>query len=311
MLDRSLPAARALPAVTVAPNGRTVFVAKPAFDMYKQYSQMVDELRGRGFAVVPDPNADLPDENDAALAVIREALSRSELSVHQLGLQQGPVPLGATQGLVALQLAEAAAWAKREPSFHRWIWVPRVLVLIDQQNDTETVMERDPFEGLAQFGAAIERDQIDSDTLTRFGENVRHRLQASAPAQTAAPASVYVAAAPQDLAAAKDVAKRLKDGGAKATLASGNDFALATKFDRLICCWGNADEATMFDLLDRVASPGWRAARPKGRLVLLTLPPDSESKRDACELDSFGAADLVLPADLPAGELVASIMRGG
>src|SRR5262249_11481438 len=47
------------------PNGRTVFVAKPAIDMRADYDRVVRELTQGGYTVVPPPTLDIPYTNTA------------------------------------------------------------------------------------------------------------------------------------------------------------------------------------------------------------------------------------------------------
>ena len=147
----SRPHARAFAAAgpDARSNGRTVFVAKPAFDLLEPYSMLVEELRGRGYAVLPDPDVDLPNDQRRALKVIRDALAVAELSIHQLGTREGFVPDGGDVPVVRLQLTEAAAFAQQNKPFHRLIWAPKMLPGADEEGS-----ERDPLDVLAQRSRA-------------------------------------------------------------------------------------------------------------------------------------------------------------
>ena len=73
--------------------------------MKEAYARLAFELQGKGFTVVPDVTADLP--NDAsALAVVNEALAKAEASVHLVGEKPGFAPEG-LDPIVKLQLALA------------------------------------------------------------------------------------------------------------------------------------------------------------------------------------------------------------
>ena len=60
----------------VVPNGRTVFLSKPASDMKAAYARLVNELQGKGFTVAPDPNQDPPDDASAARLLRRRRSTR-------------------------------------------------------------------------------------------------------------------------------------------------------------------------------------------------------------------------------------------
>jgi hypothetical protein len=81
------------PAPIVTPNGRTVFLAKPASDMKAAYIRLVTELQGKGFTVAPDPSADMPSDSGAE-AFLNDALSKAEVFVHLVGDSGGFAPEG-------------------------------------------------------------------------------------------------------------------------------------------------------------------------------------------------------------------------
>ncbi|MEI9983415.1 MAG: hypothetical protein WDN69_09550 [Aliidongia sp.] len=84
-----------------------VYLAKPASDMNDEYQTVVRELRGHGFAVVPDPEQDLPNDGAVATGIIRAALARATLSIHLVGEKRGFKPDGIDDGIVGFQLTEA------------------------------------------------------------------------------------------------------------------------------------------------------------------------------------------------------------
>ena len=93
----------------VAPNGRTVFLAKPASDMKAAYVRLVTELQGKGFTVAPDPSADMPSDSSAS-AFVADALASAEIFVHLVGDSEEFAPEG-LDNIVKLQLAQARAKA--------------------------------------------------------------------------------------------------------------------------------------------------------------------------------------------------------
>jgi hypothetical protein len=152
------------------PNGRTIYVAKPAADMQVAYDSVVKELVGRGFAVVPDPTADIPGSS-AALAFIDEQLAKAETSVHLLGEKAGFTPED-QEPIVKLQLARAA---EREAAcvdsvddagsrFRRIIWAPKIL----DEESTANAAERTPQIVLMNFTEPVASDKIVGENRSKF-----------------------------------------------------------------------------------------------------------------------------------------------
>jgi hypothetical protein len=154
-------------------NGRVVFVAKPAGDMVESYRTLVEELRGRGFRITPDPDEDLGNLGERVRCAVLNALAEAESSIHLLGTRKGMRPDGFDMDLVPMQLAAAADETKRRPSFERMIWAPAVLPADAQVKRARS----DPLKILKRFGQQLlATDQIDNDTASRFNEFVLQRL---------------------------------------------------------------------------------------------------------------------------------------
>ncbi len=295
------PLAHAPPERAAAPgNGRTVYVAMPAFELEEQHTTLVRELRGRGFRVVPE--GELPRRGEAALAAVRAGLAEAELSVHLLGEKMGFQPEELTVGIVSLQLKEAAGQAARTPGFRRLVWAPKMM-----PDGEDGAPARDPLAVLARYDACLPSDEVDGDTTARFNDFVVQTLRARQPAPPPAKpaagraATVYLAFAPPDQALAFGAAKRLKEAGAKPMLFPNDTAcALASRADHVVVCWGAAGDADVLALLDRLAEGGWRAQHPAGRLLLLTFDAANESQDMARALDSYGTADAVLDGNDPA-----------
>jgi hypothetical protein len=164
------------PQVARPSNGRVVFVAKPAFDMVEFYRILVEELRCTGFRVTPDPEKDLTNRGEEARSAVVKALAEAEASIHLIGTRTGGRPDGLDMDLVPMQLTIAAEEAKRKPGFERLIWAPSVLPA--ETSAQAKRARRDPLKVLKGFGQQLlETDQIDSDTASRFNENVLQRLE--------------------------------------------------------------------------------------------------------------------------------------
>jgi hypothetical protein len=157
-------------------NGRVVFVAKPAVDMLEYYRTVVEELRGAGYRVTPDPDQDLGNHGEEVQSAIVRALAEAEASIHLLGTRTGGRPDGLNMDLVSMQLAAAAEAAKTSPGFERMIWAPTVLAA--GTSAQAKTARRDPLKVLKRFGQRLlESDQIDGDTASRFNEFVLQRLE--------------------------------------------------------------------------------------------------------------------------------------
>lgn len=175
------------PATVSPPNGRSVFLSKPADDMRPAYERLVKELQGKGFSVEPDPDAEMP-RNSGALAFIEEALAKSEAAVHLLGEKPGFAPDDANlDRIVKLQLTCAAKRAEAaDPNaalpFHRIIWAPKIL---DDGVGNADDRGRDPFAVLARFDRQLPSDKIVGSVLTHFAEFLLQRLAIAAPQRPA------------------------------------------------------------------------------------------------------------------------------
>jgi hypothetical protein len=276
---------------------RTVYVAKPTFDLSDSYKTLVRELQGRNIAVVPDPGTDIPTDGAAALAFVRDALGMADVSIHLLSDRQGFLPDGLSQKTVPLQLAEAREAVAGNPKFQRLIWAPKVV-----PGSTDGTAERDPAAVLAQLDGGSANDEIDGDTAARFKEFVLQRLLPRSDDRPAGRApAIYFAAATMDREYLLLAARAIKAFGAEPTYGLFNtEFkAPALDCDHIVFCWGSADEADVLRALE--AARRQLHARPErgGRLCLLVYPPTSDTKQIAIELESFGAADLIVDAGQP------------
>jgi len=291
------------------PTKACVYVAKPAFDMNDEYQTLVRELEGRRYAVVPNPDQDLPNDGVAAMRIVREALAQSTLSIHLVGEKRGFKPDGLDDGIVGFQLAEAKARAERSDKFPRLIWIPKLF----RQSDGESSAPRDPVKVLEQFGPLLKFDDIESDAGARFNEFVLQRLDDLVKVRPSNPPDLTVAKKPDvfvgalsiDLAHGVSMVQRIKETGGNPTLVplnpgatAGNErmAAMLERADHAVFCWGQADEASVFDALASPVLENWRAKRSKGRVCLAIFVPDSDMKSAALISGSFGAADIVVDA---------------
>ncbi len=257
-LGTALPANQPI----AAPNGRTVYLAKPASDMKAAYSRLALELQGKGFSVVPDVSADLPSDATAA-ASVKDALAKAEVAVHLVGKRPGFAPEG-LDPIVKLQLALARekATASAQPIFRRIVWAPKVLDA--GEASAAPIAGRDPLQALERCDAQIASDKIDGDILSKFVEYLFQYLTETAPHPTAVAApgnklQVYLGYHSADEEYAEAVAEALRNGPMKVRLpvceadadARRYNDDLLVKCDAVTLCWGNASEVWVRS--DRIA----------------------------------------------------------
>lgn len=283
--------------LSVLPNGRTVYLAKPAGDMREAYDRLVKELQGRGYAIVPDPKEEIPYASYAA-AWIDEALTGAELSVHLLGEKPGYAPEG-EERIVKLQLARAAARVPAAPAaraevdrgFHRVMWAPKVL----QDDASGPAHERDPAEVLSRFDQQLPSDKIEGDTLSKFVDFLIQHLVNTAPpaARPSTPVKadtrVYLCHSPEDTEYAFDLQAALQDRHIEAVLPvfDGPEPELRSlhrknlaECDAVALCWAAASEAWVRAHSSELRD--WqglgRTARFAYRAVVAGPPPGARKK---------------------------------
>lgn len=156
------------PAAAADPPRRTIFVAQPAADMRQAYDRVVAEICGRGLAVVPEPDVDIP-KNGSAIDFVDSALRQADLSVHLIGEKLGYAPEDAAP-IVKLQLARAAAHLQtasgdsKPGKFHRLIWVAPPAAA----NGSGDGRTRDPLEVLSATDRQLDTDKVEGGGLSKF-----------------------------------------------------------------------------------------------------------------------------------------------
>jgi len=130
-----MPAPQASPSVTVTPsvaaatNGdkKFVYLAETTSDLTSERELVRDELRQRGYGVLPEeklPAAELQQIQ----TVVNQALARSVLSVHLIGKRYGSTPEDNPRSLVCIQDDLAAQHTAKDPDFSRLLWMPQGLM---------------------------------------------------------------------------------------------------------------------------------------------------------------------------------------
>jgi hypothetical protein len=329
----AVPVAAAQSAKSPSPQttGRTVYLAKPALDMREAYSRLVEELSGRGYAVVPPATEEIPNDASATQFVER-ALAAAELSVHLLGERAGYAPEDA-EPIVKLQLTRAAARVPAEAdgteawsrSFRRIVWAPKVV------EATATIAgkaDRDPLAVLTKFDRQLATDKIEGDSLSKFVDFLFQHLDRTAPRREAldeikAESKVYVYHRPEDAEYALSIAKALQQRQIEPVLpALEGDAAELSAFhrqnlldcDAVVLCWASASEVWA-----RVTSRELKNWRDLGRSSqfawrgLVTGPPSGDRKKAFVQLPPRNEIDIVVDLtghDTPPPEALDALVQG-
>jgi hypothetical protein len=161
-----------------SPNGRTIYLAKPAPDMKAAYIRVASTLQENGYKVVPEVGSEVP-ENASALFYVDDALAQAEASVHLIGEKRGfaldaddPLDPIAKLQLTRARKRAAQSVGKGEPPFRRIVWAPKIL--------NEADPERDPVKVLERFDTQISTDKISGDILTEFSDFLFQYLASTA-----------------------------------------------------------------------------------------------------------------------------------
>jgi hypothetical protein len=299
--------------------------------MREAYSRLAFELQGKGFTVVPNVTADLP--NDAtALSIVNEALAQAEASVHLIGERPGFAPEG-LDPIVKLQLAQAREKSLQcvDPSqrvFRQIIWAPKLLD--GGESAPGAVAERDPLRALEQRDKQIGADKIDGDILSKFVEYLFQYLAETAPRPVATAAAgnklqVYLAyhAADEDYAGA--IAQALRESSVKPRLPVCDSDAdsrrfnndLLAKCDAVTLCWANASEVWVRSEADKLSD--WQATGRQQQFVYRSLvagpPPLPHKKPKAISLlfqdGEFDKVIDLVEKGAPTRELLADLAPDG
>ena len=258
------------PEVTIAkPNGRTVYLAKPATDMEQAYNRLALELQARGYAITPDVSSNIP--NTGAAAYVDDALAKSELSIHLVGEKGGFAPDDDdAPRIVKLQLmrarARAAAGAPADAArFRRVVWAPKVLEAASPT--AAPAGERDPIEAFLRFDEQSPSDMIEGDVLNKFLESLFQYLTETATRRPPPPPTdgleVFLDFNPQeDEEYGLALATALNNGPISIVIpAAGEPAQDARNFNRdklakcdgVVLCWGRTSEVWVRAEADRLS----------------------------------------------------------
>lgn len=250
----------------IDPNGRKIYLAKPASDMQIAYSRLVEELTHNGYAILPDPKQSIPF-NSSASAFVDLALAEAELSIHLLGDEPGYAP-EKCDPIVKLQLerAQARGLAGNGPSagFRRIIWAPETLDNETSDDGTAGTAAaatriRKPHQVLSRFGKFQTTDKVLGGTISKFVDfleehllqTARARVDGGGPEPTADD-WVYVYHVPADTEYACNLMDAFKQRGIAASMpaleGAPEDLARVHRqrladCSAVVLCWAQATEA--------------------------------------------------------------------
>ncbi|HXZ17929.1 MAG TPA: toll/interleukin-1 receptor domain-containing protein [Roseiarcus sp.] len=280
-----------------APNGRTVYLAKPAVDMEQAYNRLALELQGRGYSVAPDLSSNIP--NTGARDYVDEALRSAELSIHLLGDKPGFAPDDDDlPRIVKLQLMRAreraaAAQGADDAKFRRVVWAPKVLET--GVGAGAAIGERDPIEVLSRFDQQAPSDMVDGDVISKFVEALFQYLTKTALRRVPSPpgngnVEMFLDFNPEvDEDYGLAIALALNDEPISVVVpAAGEPAAEARAFNQnklaacqeVLLCWGAASEVWVRAEADRLNN--WRdlgRAQQFDRCSLVVGPPPANRKK--------------------------------
>jgi hypothetical protein len=118
----SAPGAAAQPSTNGVPT-RFVYLAETTGDLTREREDVRDELRQRGYGVLPEQRLPL-DERRKVEEAVRADLARCCLSVHMVGPRYGSTPEDDPASVVQIQERLAAERCAAESAFQRLLWTP-------------------------------------------------------------------------------------------------------------------------------------------------------------------------------------------
>jgi hypothetical protein len=128
------PDATATPAPVAKANGadaalpaKIVYLAETTSDLADERELVRDELRQRGYGVLPEQKLPL-EEVKKTEKTIRAALARCALSVHMVGTRYGSSPEDDARSTVRIQEQLAAEHGATDRAFLRLLWLPAGLM---------------------------------------------------------------------------------------------------------------------------------------------------------------------------------------
>ena len=111
----------------MSPPTKLVYLAETTSDLANERELVRDELRQRGYGVLPEQKLPL-EEVKQTENTVRAALARCALSVHLVGTRYGSTPEDDARSVVRIQEQLAAERGAANPAFLRLLWMPQGLM---------------------------------------------------------------------------------------------------------------------------------------------------------------------------------------
>jgi hypothetical protein len=139
-----MPTAAPAAQVTTAPAqaagaaapSKFVYLAETTGDLAREREEVRDELRQRGYGVLPEQRLPL-DERRKIEEAVRADLARAVLSVHLVGAKYGLTPEDDGRSVVRIQEELAAEREQADAAFMRLLWTPAGLMSPDGTEVTD------------------------------------------------------------------------------------------------------------------------------------------------------------------------------
>ncbi len=279
--------------------GPTVYLAETTSDRAEYRDSIQNELRSRGFRVLPDE--ELPETATEYREAVKKNLDQAVLAVHLIGNRYGSILEGEEEkSIVAVQNELAAERSVDMPTFSRIIWIaPDVIPTGKYHPAFVSLLKTDP---QAQKGAeVIERsfEELKNRIIELLTPKPARLLQFPKLEELV---RIYVMCDKSDFPAVKELRDYLFDKKFEVTLsAREGDDGQAIQFhkDNLLDCdaaliyYGQGNEFWQHSKLsDFRKAAGWGREKPLLCKAIYRASPETDHK---CELRSWEVVILEPP----------------
>lgn len=104
-----------------------IYLAETSSDLTQEREVVRDELRQRGYGVLPEEKLPATELQETEAAILK-AIGRSLLSVHLIGKRYGTAPEDDPRSIVSIQEDLASQRCAKDSSFSRILWMPQGLM---------------------------------------------------------------------------------------------------------------------------------------------------------------------------------------
>jgi len=242
-----------------SPARRVIFLAVADQELRDARQRLANDLRAADMVVIPETN-ELPDTAADCEQLLREQLTRAELSVHFLGENPDISPTGGSESIIDLQLrlAREAAATRRLP---RILWAPRWVPALHGE-------KRDPLEVVRRSGGLRAGEEVYGEEVTDLSQWLRSRFLPTRDEEIL----VVAASIDGDDDLVASLANLSQGLGLKVSVVFHGDPMPAVGPDSTVLVpWDQADRATLEALLARI---------PAGaHTICLRLPGGDEAAK--------------------------------